>query len=147
MEESPRYGLEQARSKLPHIVAEAHAGTTSIISRHGKPYAAVVPLQRLARLEQAANRPPRALLSLLQRNRRRYGGYIVHLGMVIMFVAFAGMAFKTEMEATLKPGDTATLKSPFGHTYTFTHLGVSQFEQLNRVVTQASVRRWSTRSW
>ncbi|MFN8651740.1 MAG: cytochrome c-type biogenesis CcmF C-terminal domain-containing protein [Gemmatimonadales bacterium] len=77
---------------------------------------------------------------LVARNRRRYGGYIVHLGMLIYFVAFAGYAFKTEMEATLKPGDSATIRSPFGHTYTFTHLGVSQFEQLNRVVSQASVQ-------
>ncbi len=83
---------------------------------------------------------PTAFLQLVARNRRRYGGYIVHVGMVIYFVAFAGMAFKTEMEATLRPGDAATLRSPFGHTYTFTHLGVSQFEQLNRVVTQASVQ-------
>ncbi len=83
---------------------------------------------------------PLAFGRLVARNRRRYGGYIVHLGMLIYFVAFAGYAFKTEMEATLKPGDSATLKSPFGHTYTFTHVGVSQFEQLNRVVTQASVQ-------
>lgn len=83
---------------------------------------------------------PLAFGQLVARNRRRYGGYIVHLGMLIYFVAFAGYAFKTEMEATLKPGDSATLRSPFGHTYTFTHLGVSQFEQLNRVVSQASVQ-------
>ena len=83
---------------------------------------------------------PLAFGRLVARNRRRYGGYIVHLGMLIYFVAFAGYAFKTEMEATLKPGDSATLRSPFGHTYTFTHVGVSQFEQLNRVVTQASVQ-------
>jgi cytochrome c-type biogenesis protein CcmF len=83
---------------------------------------------------------PVAFARLVARNRRRYGGYIVHTGMLIYFVAFAGYAFKTEMEATLKPGDTATLRSPYGHTYTFTHLGVSQFEQLNRVVTQASVQ-------
>jgi cytochrome c-type biogenesis protein CcmF len=83
---------------------------------------------------------PVAFARLVARNRRRYGGYIVHAGMLIYFVAFAGYAFKAEMEATLKPGDTATLRSPFGHTYTFTHLGVSQFEQLNRVVTQASVQ-------
>ncbi len=83
---------------------------------------------------------PTAFLQLVARNRRRYGGYIVHVAMVIYFVAFAGMAFKVEMEATLRPGDSATLRSPFGHTYTFTHLGVSQFEQLNRVVTQASVQ-------
>ncbi len=81
-----------------------------------------------------------AFVRLVARNRRRYGGYIVHAGMVLYFAAFAGYAFKTEMEATLKPGDSTTLRSPFGHTYTFTHLGVSQFEQLNRVVTQASVQ-------
>jgi cytochrome c-type biogenesis protein CcmF len=83
---------------------------------------------------------PVAFARLVARNRRRYGGYIVHAGMVLYFAAFAGYAFKTEKEATLKPGDATTLKSPFGHTYTFTHMGVSQFEQLNRVVTQASVQ-------
>jgi cytochrome c-type biogenesis protein CcmF len=83
---------------------------------------------------------PLAFARLVARNRRRYGGYIVHAGMVIYFAAFAGYAFKTEMEATLKPGASASLRSPYGHTYTFTHLGVSQFEQLNRIVTQASVQ-------
>ena len=39
-----RYGLEQARIQLPHIVAEAHAGFSSVITKHGKPYAAVVPV-------------------------------------------------------------------------------------------------------
>jgi cytochrome c-type biogenesis protein CcmF len=82
---------------------------------------------------------PVAFGRLVARNRRRYGGYVVHAGMVIYFAAFCGMAFKHEMEATLKPGQSVTLKSAFGHTYTFTHLGISQFEQLNRVVTQASV--------
>ena len=42
------YGLEQARIQLPHIVAEAHAGLRSVITKHGKPYAAIVPLQDLA---------------------------------------------------------------------------------------------------
>lgn len=39
------YGLEQARIQLPAIVADAHAGNASIITRHGKPYAAIVPIQ------------------------------------------------------------------------------------------------------
>jgi prevent-host-death family protein len=42
------YGLEQARIQLPHIVAEAHAGFSSVITKHGKPYAAIVPLHALA---------------------------------------------------------------------------------------------------
>ena len=83
---------------------------------------------------------PVAFARLIARNRRRYGGYIVHLGIVIYGVAFAGMAFKVEKEATLRPGESTTLRSAFGHEYTFTHMGISQFEQLNRVVTQASVQ-------
>ncbi len=93
-----------------------------------------------ARARMYAESIPIAFGRLVARNRRRYGGYLVHLAMLLYFVAFTGYAFKTETEATLRPGDTATLKSAFGHTYTFTHMGVSQFEQLNRVVTQASVQ-------
>ncbi len=48
-----RYGLEQARNQLPAIAASAHAGTSSIITRHGKPFAAVVPLEAM-RGSQAA---------------------------------------------------------------------------------------------
>src|SRR5437867_5529825 len=80
-----------------------------------------------------------ALGRLLARNRRRYGGYIVHAGLVILFVAFAGMAFKTETEASLRPGESAVLKSPYGWSYTFTHLGVSQYDALNRQVTAATL--------
>src|SRR6266516_933081 len=80
-----------------------------------------------------------ALGRLLARNRRRYGGYIVHTGIVILFVAFAGMALKTETEATLRPGESASLRSPYGHTYTFTHLGISQYDALNRQITAATV--------
>jgi prevent-host-death family protein len=41
------YGLEQARAQLPHIAAEARAGHTSVITRHGEPVAAVVPVSFL----------------------------------------------------------------------------------------------------
>ncbi len=80
-----------------------------------------------------------ALGRLLARNRRRYGGYIVHTGIVILFVAFSGMAFKTETEATLRPGESVSLTSPYGDTYRFTHLGISQYDALNRQVTAATV--------
>jgi len=45
-----RYGLEQARARLPLLVSDAVAGTSSIITRHGKPCAAVVPLDVLDQL-------------------------------------------------------------------------------------------------
>jgi len=80
-----------------------------------------------------------AFARLVGRNRRRYGGYIVHLGIVLYFVAFTGQAFKTDIEASLKPGESVDLRSPWGYTYTFTHLGVSQYEELNRFTTAASV--------
>ena len=80
-----------------------------------------------------------AVVQLLARNRRRYGGYIVHVAIVLLFVAFAGMAFKTETQATLRPGESITLKSPYGHMYTFTHISVSQYNQLNREITAALV--------
>jgi cytochrome c-type biogenesis protein CcmF len=83
---------------------------------------------------------PVAFFRLIERNRRRYGGYIVHVGVLIYFVAFAGMAFKVQREATLKPGDSIELTSPFGHTYRFTHVGISQYEALNRIVSAATVQ-------
>ena len=82
---------------------------------------------------------PLAFARLIARNRRRYGGYVVHLAIVTYFVAFTGMAFKTEIETSLQPGESATLRSPFGHTYTFTHIGISQYDAANRFVTAASV--------
>src|SRR5213593_3428582 len=92
-----------------------------------------------ARRRQYGEAYPLAFARLIARNRRRYGGYIVHAGIVILFVAFAGMAFKTETEATLRPGESASLRSPYGYTYTFTNLGLSQYDALNRQVTAAAV--------
>lgn len=56
-----KYGLEQARIHLPLIIANAHSGIASVITRHGKPYAAVVPLKDLEKSRGAL----RALSSLL----------------------------------------------------------------------------------
>ncbi len=80
-----------------------------------------------------------ALVHLVARNRRRYGGYIVHVGIVIYFVAFTGLAFQVKHEAVLRPGAVDTVRSPFGHTYTLTHLGVSQYARLNRHVSVATL--------
>ena len=92
-----------------------------------------------ARHRQYGEPTPYAIVQLLARNRRRYGGYIVHVAIVLLFVAFAGMAFKTETEATLRPGESAELKGRDGHVYTFTHLGISQYNALNRQVTAALI--------
>jgi len=49
---------------------------------------------------------------LVGRNRRRYGGYIVHAGIVMLFAAFAGMAFKSEYDITLHSGEAFDTKDP-----------------------------------
>lgn len=46
-----------------------------------------------------------AIYSLTMRNTRRYGGYVIHLGIVILFVGLAGQAFKTETKGLVAPGD------------------------------------------
>ena len=66
-----------------------------------------------------------AFLHLIQRNRRRWGGYIVHVGVVIMFMGFAGAAYDEEVREVLVPGQTATVESAFGHEYSLTYEGLS----------------------
>jgi cytochrome c-type biogenesis protein CcmF len=50
-----------------------------------------------------------ALIGLVGRNKRRYGGYIVHVGIVLIFLGFAGNGFKRDEQLLLKPGQTATV--------------------------------------
>ena len=48
-------------------------------------------------------------IGMVLRNRRRYGGYLVHLGIVLMFLGFAGTAYQKEQEAHLVPGQRLTI--------------------------------------
>jgi cytochrome c-type biogenesis protein CcmF len=50
-----------------------------------------------------------ALIGLVTRARRRYGGYIVHLGIVLMFFGWAGNAYKIEIKRGIYPGDVVEL--------------------------------------
>lgn len=50
-----------------------------------------------------------ALIGLVGRSRRRYGGYIVHVGIALMFLGFAGEGFKQNATVLLKPGEQTTL--------------------------------------
>ena len=84
-----------------------------------------------------------ALVHLVSRNRRRWGGYIVHAGVVMIFTAFAGSAFDVEVRKALEPGDAVTVASPFGHTYSLTYEGISSSREANfdRWVALLSVER------
>ena len=76
---------------------------------------------------------------LVVRNRRRYGGYIAHLGVVVMFAAFTGLAFKREFDLTLSPGETRDVTDPWGHRWTFLNQGISRYNILNREVTAVAL--------
>jgi cytochrome c-type biogenesis protein CcmF len=49
---------------------------------------------------------PTALVRLVAKARRRYGGYIVHFGIVLMFFGFTGQSWNVDKEAGLKPGES-----------------------------------------
>ena len=59
-----------------------------------------------ARRRQFGENPGPALVRMISKNRTRYGGYIVHLGIVLMFVGFTGNAFDQEKEFSLTPNSS-----------------------------------------
>ena len=46
---------------------------------------------------------------LTRRNTRRYGGYLIHFGIVIMFIGLAGSAFNQSRESEMNFGDSINL--------------------------------------
>jgi len=48
-------------------------------------------------------------MELTLRNTRRYGGYIVHFGMVMIFVGLAGQAFNKEVQKEIGIGGTVKI--------------------------------------
>jgi cytochrome c-type biogenesis protein CcmF len=51
----------------------------------------------------------RSAVELTHRNTRRYGGYIVHFGIVLMFVGFSGAAFNKDTTQEVRIGDHISL--------------------------------------
>ena len=61
-----------------------------------------------ARRAMAGETAPLALVALVRRNRSRYGGYIVHLGIAVLFVGVAASSsFQHATELGLTPGQSA----------------------------------------
>jgi cytochrome c-type biogenesis protein CcmF len=63
-----------------------------------------------ARRTMTGERPPAALARLVSRNRRRWGGYIVHVGIAILFLGVAASsAFHSQRDVRIKQGQTTTV--------------------------------------
>ncbi|AKF10657.1 cytochrome c-type biogenesis CcmF C-terminal domain-containing protein [Sandaracinus amylolyticus] len=79
------------------------------------------------RMRNAKESAPVALVQLVARARRRYGGYLVHLGIVLAYVGFTGAAYDVEREAALRPGGTMEVRG-----YTFRYDGWREEVDLNK---------------
>ncbi len=65
----------------------------------------------LARHRQYNENLVAAAVNLVTNNRRRYGGYIVHIGVILGVIGIAGSSFyQVDTQANLKPGETVQLK-------------------------------------
>jgi cytochrome c-type biogenesis protein CcmF len=82
---------------------------------------------------------PRALSSLIARNRRRYGGYIVHAAIVLLAIGIAGSsAYDSVREGKLAPGQTLRVAD-----YNLTFRGLQERQGPNATEVRAvlAVRR------
>jgi cytochrome c-type biogenesis protein CcmF len=76
-----------------------------------------------------------AFSSLVGRNRRRYGGYVVHAAIVMLAIGVAGSAYDTTRSARLDRGERLEIAG-----YTLTHQGTTQSMAANARELRAQVR-------
>ncbi len=76
-----------------------------------------------------------ALLNLINSNHSRYGGYIVHLGVILLAIAIVGSAFfMKEQEISMAPGQTTSIGN-----YTLKFEGLNTYATVDREVTSATL--------
>src|SRR3954465_4847978 len=75
-----------------------------------------------------------ALVGLVGRNKRRYGGYIVHLGIVLMFLGFAGNGYKIDEQVALKKGAEVKVGK-----YTVRNDGIKVYDDGQKQMTTAYI--------
>jgi cytochrome c-type biogenesis protein CcmF len=91
-------------------------------------YAGLVTLEEFyrgvrARRQLGGESPLVALGRLLARNRRRYGGYVVHLGVILMGLGVIGTTmYQQETQQALRAGESLTLGG-----YTLTYQGAQVY--------------------
>ncbi len=76
-----------------------------VIATIGQEYAQAI----RARIRAHGESVGTAFATLLRKNQRRYGGYIIHLGVVVIFLGISGSAFNLESLENVQPGDSVGL--------------------------------------
>ena len=85
------------------------------------------------RRQLAGDSYPAAIGNLVARNRRRYGGYIVHLGILLIALGVIGVNLhQQDIDVTLAPGESTEIGD-----YTLTYLGIETLRRSDTTVTQA----------
>ncbi|HZQ89274.1 MAG TPA: heme lyase CcmF/NrfE family subunit [Gaiellaceae bacterium] len=80
-----------------------------------------------------------SIFRLVGRNRRRYGGYVVHAAVVLLAIGIAGSsAYQTIREQSLKPGQSMRAA---GYTLTYESLGTRQLQNAQQTSATISVTR------
>jgi cytochrome c-type biogenesis protein CcmF len=78
---------------------------------------------------------PRAFRELIARNRRRYGGYIVHAAIVMLAIGIAGSsAYNSSRSARLAQGQSVKLRD-----YTFVYRGLQTHRSQNAIEERATI--------
>src|SRR5579885_1396423 len=81
----------------------------------------------VARRHMVGEPPARALVNLVAKNNRRYGGYIIHIGVVFAFVAIIGSSFfKTEVKRSVREGQSFEVGP-----YKLVYLGLSSLDTVH----------------
>ncbi|HZO82772.1 MAG TPA: heme lyase CcmF/NrfE family subunit [Candidatus Binataceae bacterium] len=89
-----------------------------------------------ARRHLVRETPARALVNLIAKNNRRYGGYVIHLGVVLAFVGIvASSFFRTEVKRSLREGQSFNVGS-----YELTYLGLKGLENSHMEDLRARIR-------
>ena len=93
-------GLAAIGSVLPLLSITLVAFNVAVVAQE---FARGVAARRSANSEESI---PAALVALVSKAKRRYGGYIVHVGIAVMFLGFTGKAWGVDRETALRPGET-----------------------------------------
>ncbi|MCA9593606.1 MAG: heme lyase CcmF/NrfE family subunit [Myxococcales bacterium] len=96
--------LQKIGSAAPLITVALAAFNLGVIAQEF--YRGVAARRRSSGKAGEMENPLTALIRLVDKSRRRYGGYIVHIGIVLMFLGFTGRAWTIDHEVSMAPGDT-----------------------------------------
>jgi cytochrome c-type biogenesis protein CcmF len=75
---------------LGSVLVELHRGASAVRQKDGDPF-------------------PFAVMAVVLKNRRRYGGYIVHLGVALIFIGLSGSPLSREVTGTIIPDESLSV--------------------------------------